>query len=466
MNLQDADKAILRILDKQKGQSPDACPDANELAAYLESSLNASETAQFEAHAAECAACREALVLSMKITGGEEEIAAARLPESRKSSYTTSSLRLAFIGSLVVIVGIMLFQATRQKQMRQETPQVADKQGRSDISGGPGAVLRSPEINADIRSKPASTSEIAALPPAAMQAQETKDEKSSLKPVAAEAIPAAVPAQIALESRNLPRPQASDRIEETRLKALGDLVSEAQKAQRAQADAQVPKSEMTARPSEPKAQPVQVGGIANQLAFPANMVAPTSNQAANQNAQMAQTSNSAQQMTQQAAQVDRQVAVNPGRAAQAQVSGSQGGGGGRGGGGGQIGAISPLRVTDTAARAAEGKIVTSSASLSSRLDLDIVAKNRMPVRVEPGPVLSKEVTVGFARKLGNRSFYLMTRYWIDAECTRHSEAPIREIIWNSSDLRDILRKEPALSQLRATGIPVLIYWNGINYLVR
>jgi len=466
MNHQDADKAILRILDKQKGQSPAVCPDANELAAYLEASLTAGETARFEAHAAECAACRKALALSMQMTGEEGEIDAARVHEPRKSQYRTSPLRLAFVGSLVVIVGIMLFQATRQTQLRRETPQVANKQVRSDISGGPEVALRSSDFKTDIQAKPSSASEITAPPPVAMQAQQTKDEKSSVKPVAAPAIPAPVPAQMAFESRNMPRPQAADRIEEIRLKALGDLVSEAQKAQRARSDVQASKMEMPTRPAEMKAQPSQVAGISNQIASPANVVAPTSNQMGIQNAQMAQISNSANQMNQQAVQADRRVAVDPGRAAQAQAAAISGGAGGRGGGGGQKGAIAPMRMMDAPARAAGEKIETSSARILNSPFLDYVAENRIPMPMAAGPVLSKEVTAGFAKKLGNRVFYQMTRYWLDAECAKHPEAPLRQIIWDSGDFRDILRKEPALAQLRTSGIPVLIYWNGINYLVR
>jgi hypothetical protein len=431
MKRQDADKAILRILDVQSGQSVPACPNANELAAYLEASLTPGEMARFEVHAAECSACREALALSMQMTHETEGPAISPAPEARKPSYRTSPLRLAFVGSLVVIAGVLLFQATRQIQTPLETGQVADKQARSDISGGTGAVMRSSDVKTD-KEALSSAPGVAAYPDSTSQARGMEERKSSAPPTANPAISAAAPAQMAYESGNMPRAQALDRIEESRLRSLVDQASETEKARRSQGDAQSSKMEMTARPAETKAQPGQVAGTSNQMASPANVVAPSSNIASIQNTQMAQVSNIANQMTQRDVQIDRKAAVDPGRAAQGRAAIVQAGAGERGGVGGQKGAFAMLPVI-------------------------------VPMEVK---VLSNEVAAGFARKLGNRVFYQVTRYWFDAECGRHTKAPVREISWRSGDFSEILRKEPELVQLRNSGIPILIHWNGINYLVR
>ena len=69
-------------------------PNRTELAAYLEMKLSDSESARFEEHAADCAPCRKALALAMKLAveSGRLAFLAGRMP---KRLYAAASSPLA-----------------------------------------------------------------------------------------------------------------------------------------------------------------------------------------------------------------------------------------------------------------------------------------------------------------------------------------------------------------------------------
>ncbi len=69
------------------------------------------------------------------------------------------------------------------------------------------------------------------------------------------------------------------------------------------------------------------------------------------------------------------------------------------------------------------------------------------------------------QKFVNRVFLRTTNYWVEVECTLHKEAPAREITRDSREFSDMLAKEPAFAEL-PKGLPVLLFWNGTNLLIR
>lgn len=79
MASRDQDKPAADLLRRSLASSPgreEACPDPETLAAYVERSLDADETARFELHFSHCARCREqlsALGRSGELVGGSEE---------------------------------------------------------------------------------------------------------------------------------------------------------------------------------------------------------------------------------------------------------------------------------------------------------------------------------------------------------------------------------------------------------
>jgi hypothetical protein len=68
MASQDQDKAASALLRRSLGDSEEACPEPEILAAYFERSLDAQETARYDLHFSRCARCRE-LLATMDRTG-------------------------------------------------------------------------------------------------------------------------------------------------------------------------------------------------------------------------------------------------------------------------------------------------------------------------------------------------------------------------------------------------------------
>ncbi len=67
-----------------------------------------------------------------------------------------------------------------------------------------------------------------------------------------------------------------------------------------------------------------------------------------------------------------------------------------------------------------------------------------------------------SKKLGDKNFYPVSGYWMDKECTEHPEAEILEITSKEPEFESILARYPELADL----LPVCIYWEGKNYVLR
>jgi hypothetical protein len=70
-----------------------------------------------------------------------------------------------------------------------------------------------------------------------------------------------------------------------------------------------------------------------------------------------------------------------------------------------------------------------------------------------------------AQKFGDRVFVRTTGCWVEIECTRHEDAPAQEMMRDSKEFSEMLAREPALSEL-PKDLPVLLFWNGANLLIR
>jgi hypothetical protein len=158
MKNQYVDGALRRVLASRRVDVPEACPDANMLAAYLEARLSPDEATRFEEHASDCRNCQEMLALSLTLAEGEAEIAAQTAPAPQGFSYRSSPLRVALAAVAVLTVGMLLFLATKNEQMVQQRPQMAAREKRqNDVSGGAAAALSAPQATVVSSSSPAAT---------------------------------------------------------------------------------------------------------------------------------------------------------------------------------------------------------------------------------------------------------------------------------------------------------------------
>jgi hypothetical protein len=452
MKNRDADKTILRILERQSGEPPAACPDADILAAYLEARLTDSETDRFEEHAANCEHCCQALALAMKL-GKDEEAAKAAPVMKIEKSYRTSPLRYALGAVMVLVVGVMLFQAIRQSNLSQETIQVAGSQRESDISGGPDAAMRSADAKLEAPAAPLSGLAVGGV------GAPTREEPSSAKPEAAPAAP--MQAQAANEPGAQARPRAADAVEEARIRVPTDLAADTRRGKGAAPEMLELKMAAAEQPKDEKAKPVPVTETRNQVASRTDAMA----QMANQNIPVAPTANIANQQLLQTVQADRQIGEVTERAAQAQAVGGQAGGGGRGSGGAQQAAEAPMRFSEIQ-RGTMPTAAESGAAKSARVS----SPSTNYFAPMPSFRLSQQVLpqerADFFMILGNRTFYQMTDSWMDVSYASHAGAASREIARSSKEFADMLRAEPGLAPLRSLDVPILIYWEGTNYRVR
>jgi len=428
-----AEEAIRRVLARRQGNAPGVCPDANELAAYLEARLSASEAARFEEHAADCAACRQTLALSLQLAEREETAATETAHRPRAFSYRTSLLRLALGAALALTVGVLLFQSTREPLGPLQKPIIAEQNDRSDVSGGAAATLSSPEGKGTSAQAP---EQVAGIQPSQSQQR---------RAVPGSSMPSTIPAA-ALKEGSAGR-QADVKAEAA--KSVPTLLAEElRKTRQAQIDAEALKAKSaTVRPEEPKIAADRIvslpkGAVTSQAAGEVT-------QAQIANVQTQAVSNQAQTIGNQAQNLANQ-AQSAGNQAQnwGQAMGGMGGGGAA-----QARAqavplqnqIVPVKGVDRVQEAlAEARLVLAQRMLSDR---------------------NKEATAGTTKKVGDRDFYRTKNYWVDSKSNLDQEAPSREITRDSKEYADILKKEPALAELSG-GVPIVLYFNGINYLVR
>jgi hypothetical protein len=70
------------------------------------------------------------------------------------------------------------------------------------------------------------------------------------------------------------------------------------------------------------------------------------------------------------------------------------------------------------------------------------------------------------RRMGDRSFYRTEGFWIDSQCLEHIGTAVAEIEPESAAMSQILTAIPELAELGQTGIPIIIFWDNENCLIR
>jgi HAMP domain-containing protein len=373
------EKAIRHILAQRRSGGQGACPEANELAAYLEGRLSSEEVARFEGHASNCVDCQEKLALSLQLAAEGAGAADKRAVEPQRFTYRTSPIRFALGAAVLLIVGALLFQATKESRRLQPIPQVAHLVSKGNLSGGPEAKLVSPgmsQASAAVGARAAISQ-----PPRATQApfrSQAADQSSQGK-----GAPAAASVPPELSIAKAVTSQISAGAGGTKQAAQAEPMEETQKSMQAQLDTEALKMKLAA--SRPAAASVPLQGVAENLAVRAGT-----------------------------------------ERSQKQAPSTQ--------------SLSPEQLVS-----AEVRSLTMSKAAAKR---------------------GMGMTANTGKKVGNRTFYRTADYWVDAECASHGDAPVREITRDSKEYAAILAKEPALAELNSAGIPLLLYWDGTNYLIR
>ncbi len=137
-----ADRALRRTLASGNQEAPGACPDDNELAAYMEKRLSPVETARLEKHVSRCKDCQPILALSLILAEPEAAPDAPAATALSRSLYRAPLVRLAFAVILVFGTTLFLFRLTRDWQPLQPNPQMAPQVSSSNLSGGRASSLR------------------------------------------------------------------------------------------------------------------------------------------------------------------------------------------------------------------------------------------------------------------------------------------------------------------------------------
>lgn len=139
------------------------------------------------------------------------------------------------------------------------------------------------------------------------------------------------------------------------------------------------------------------------------------------------------------------------------------------GGGGQQAAAVPMRALPSQSAQSLAGVVqpnVEQAKTKRAQDAKVAGSEVSRALAEARSMLAKEATAESVKKIGNRVFYRTTGFWVEADCALHGEAPSREISRDSKEYADMLAREPALAELHSAGVPILLYWNGTNYLIR
>lgn len=408
--------AIRRILARQPADVSGTCPDANDLAAYLESRMTVGEAARFEEHAAGCAACRQALALSLQLAEPEPDLANIQVREARRSSYSTSPIRFALAAVVLLTVGVLLYQATRESQLSQMKPQMARDERTSGPAGGPAATFGVPE-----KSK---VSPSAAAPASQMQPAGTAKTRAGDQL-------AAVPREAEAGRQKAPAPRTDLTVPalvraQPQLQALADAKKQAA-GDSGNAVLREKQGQLDAEELKLKNETV--------LAYHAKRQAAGGGQAA----------------------------AIPAQAAQVNLQAAQG-----------APVIDQIQVGNLAVANRTQQALPETQRLPS-LGNEKALEDRVQTALKQARALQQKnlTAAGFAQAIpkgaktaADRTFLKTADYWVDAQCVSHGDAPSREITRDSKEYLDILAKEPALADLRPAGVPVLIYWGGANLMIR
>jgi hypothetical protein len=267
MKSQSLDGAFRRILALRRGATPGPCPDANELAAYLEAGLTPGEAARFEEHASNCQSCQEALALSLTMAEDKTGMAERPVPEPRGFTYRSSPLRFALAAVVLLAVGALLFRATQDARLVQPEPQIARREAKGDLPRS-GAAWNTPQERESqfvTGTPPVPRESAGAFPNAA----KSKDHATSQPPR-----PLGTPARIvtpaptiasdaALAARSSQVAAKTEAKADVPKQAVGEAVEELQKAQRAQLDAKAQKNIQAFRQADETRMQVAISGQQN-----------------------------------------------------------------------------------------------------------------------------------------------------------------------------------------------------------
>jgi hypothetical protein len=93
------------------------------------------------------------------------------------------------------------------------------------------------------------------------------------------------------------------------------------------------------------------------------------------------------------------------------------------------------------------------------------AGDRAAAKIEE-PEAESKWKVNARRQIGGRIFYLVGGYWIDAECASHPREEVVEMSEGDAGFEQLREAFPGITELRSSKAPVLIHWNGKNFLIQ
>ena len=123
--------------------------------------------------------------------------------------------------------------------------------------------------------------------------------------------------------------------------------------------------------------------------------------------------------------------------------------------------VSPLRLQDQTPPRSASALKTAPASKKDSTQ----ASERVAAKIEE-PEVELKLKVNARKQLGDRVFYLVSGYWIDAECGKHPRDQVVEISEGDTGFEQMREAFPGITELRSSKAPVLIHWNGKNYLIQ
>jgi hypothetical protein len=132
MASQDQDKAASALLRRSLGDSGEACPEPEILAAYFERSLDALETARYELHFSRCGRCRE-LLAAMDRAGELVHAGSEKTQKAARRAWLWDWRLLAPVTAVLVLAAV--WTTARRTVPSQTAPLVA--MSRSQDSAAP-----------------------------------------------------------------------------------------------------------------------------------------------------------------------------------------------------------------------------------------------------------------------------------------------------------------------------------------
>jgi hypothetical protein len=123
--------------------------------------------------------------------------------------------------------------------------------------------------------------------------------------------------------------------------------------------------------------------------------------------------------------------------------------------------VSSLRLRDQTPPKSASALKTAPASQKDGTQ----AGERVAAKIEE-PEAESKWKVNARKQLGDRVFYLVSGYWIDAECGKHPRDEVVEISEGDTGFEQMREAFPGITELRSSKAPVLIHWNGKNYLIQ